>query len=142
MRSTVEDSNLVAHAKRELSLAGLYDKDSDYDGMIGEAVEELIKLFASQGHSGFSASMVTDIAQRLMRFEPLTPVTNDPDDWMEVFEGQFQCRRHSSLFSEDAGRTYYDMDERLTRRRRVANFLLRRKGWGGYPRHTAQEGSA
>jgi len=64
---------LVDHAHRELNKAGLFSQDSDYEGMIGRAVFELIKVFAKQGHSGFSASMTTELFSRLSRFEALTP---------------------------------------------------------------------
>lgn len=54
-----EESGLCQHAKRELQLAGLFDQDSDYEGMLGTAVYEIIKVFAQQGHSGASAEIVT-----------------------------------------------------------------------------------
>jgi len=37
-------SNLVEHAKRELTLAGLFNKDSDYGGMMGDSVMELMEV--------------------------------------------------------------------------------------------------
>ena len=36
-----------------------FDQDSDYEGMLGTAVYEIIKVFAQQGHSGASAEIVT-----------------------------------------------------------------------------------
>ena len=42
--------NSIDHAKLELQMAGFFDKDSDYGGMIGEAVMELMEVFANQGH--------------------------------------------------------------------------------------------
>ena len=43
---SVEDmvSNLEQHARHEVQLAGLFDKDSDYDGMLGDAVMGLIMI--------------------------------------------------------------------------------------------------
>lgn len=41
-------------AKRNLELAGLMSKDSDYEGMIGEAVCKLLDTHAAEGHSGAS----------------------------------------------------------------------------------------
>ena len=67
-------SNLVKHAEFELKKAGLFDKDSDYDGQLGEATLELIKVFADQGHSGMSANMVRELFRKLSSFEPLTPL--------------------------------------------------------------------
>ena len=40
----------TSHAKFELELAGFFDEDSDYGGAIGEAVMELMEVFAKQGH--------------------------------------------------------------------------------------------
>jgi hypothetical protein len=50
--------SLVKHAKRELRLAGLFDNDSDYNGMIGDAVMELIKILSKQGCNGWQSSML------------------------------------------------------------------------------------
>lgn len=109
------DSGLVNHARTELTLAGLLDKDSDYDGMLGEAALEIIGVFARQGHSGYSAAMTTDIVNRLMRYEPLTPLTYAPDEWNDVSEmsgtPMWQNRRKSSVFSTDHGLTHYDLDD-------------------------------
>ena len=103
---------LVSHAEEELKRAGLFDKDSDYEGMIGEAVLEIVKLFSNQGHSGFSAGMTIDILNKLLRFKSLTAITCNPNEWMEVGEGMWQSTRQHSLFSKDGGKTWYDIDER------------------------------
>ena len=64
-------SNLIDHANKELTRVGLFDKDSDYDGMLGDAVLELITTFANQGHSGMSAEMTIQLFERLSRFEEI-----------------------------------------------------------------------
>lgn len=64
-------SNLVDHAQKELTKVGLFDKDSDYDGMLGEGVLELITVFAAQGHSGYSAQMTRELFSKLSNFEEL-----------------------------------------------------------------------
>lgn len=64
-------SNLVNHAKKELTKAGLYGADSDYDGMLGRGVEELITVFAAQGHSGYSAGVTRELFYKLSNFEEL-----------------------------------------------------------------------
>ena len=40
---------LVSHAEAELRKAGMFDADADYNGMIGKAVMDLVKVFADQG---------------------------------------------------------------------------------------------
>lgn len=115
--SVVAKSNLANHAIDELQRAGLYDADSDYGGMIGQAVQALVELFASQGHSGMSAHIVLDVFNRVARFKTLTPITSDPSEWMDVADMMpngdpplWQNKRQSSCFSNDGGRTYYDID--------------------------------
>ena len=135
-------SNLVAHAEEELRRAGLFDKDSDYEGMIGEAVLKMVKGFAKEGHSGMSASWTLEIFNRVARWKTLTPITNDPSEWVEIGKEMmptgsktvWQNRRQSSLFSNDGGKTYYDIDEKPLR------FLEIRRRFG-LPRfkiHTAK----
>lgn len=111
-RWKASESNLMNHAKRELDLLlGADDSADFYEGMTRKAVLELMEVFARQGHSGMSASIVLDLFSQLSDFKPLTPLTNDPADWNEVGEGVWQCRRQSSAFSADGGRTYWTLDE-------------------------------
>lgn len=107
--------NLTDHAKRELELAGLFDKDSDYDGMLGDAVMQLVKVFAKQGHSGFSAGRTLAIFNQVANFKNLTPIGKSDDEWMNVTEQSpgplWQNTRRSTTFSRDAGKTWYDIDD-------------------------------
>lgn len=110
-------SNLTIHARNEMQRAGLFDKDADYNGLIAEAVIELIQKFAAQGHSGESAMQTLHLFDKLARFDVLTPVTSDPEEWVNVSEfggpnskSVWQNRRKSSVFSNDGGQTWYDID--------------------------------
>lgn len=105
--------SLVEYAREEVRRAGLLDVDSDYDGMLGTAVMELVEKFAEQGHSGYSAAATLSIFARVAAFKPLTPIGSDPDEWMEVSSSEpvWQNRRRSSTFSRDGGKTWYDIDD-------------------------------
>jgi len=116
------ESKMTDWARNELQMAGLFDKDSDYEGMLGEAVMELVDKFSEQGHSGFSAEMTASIFDRLIHWKPLSELTNDPSEWNEIGEQNplrtlsgtgklYQSRRSPSCFSEDGGLTYYDLEE-------------------------------
>lgn len=100
-------SDLVSYAEQELRKAGLFDKDSDYDGDIGPAALEIVKAFSEQGHSGFSAALVTNIVQKLMKFEPLSPLTGEDDEWSLICDERtsqkavYQNKRCFSVFKED-----------------------------------------
>lgn len=108
-------SNLTKHAKEELQLAGLFDKDSDYDGMIGKAVMELVEVFSKQGHSGFSAGLTLQIFNEVANYKNLTPIGKSKDEWMNVsehsIEPMWQNKRRGTTFSRDGGKTWYDIDD-------------------------------
>lgn len=108
----------------ELERAGLFGLNSDYEGMIGESVKELLLTFQKQGHSGYSAQLVATIFYKLIKGEPLSPLTNDPSEWMEISSNVFQSNRIPNVFidknrsenpytldgkafSDDGGKTYY-----------------------------------
>lgn len=105
-----EDSNLLAHAQSELERAGLLAETSDYGGMLGRAVLDLIRVFAGEGHSGSSAHITIDIFKRLASFDILTPLTDHPSEWMEVGTGMWQSTRKPSVFWRTGEATWYDLD--------------------------------
>lgn len=82
-------SNLVDFAKTELTLAGYFNEDSLYGGMLGDAVVKMIEQFSEEGHSGMSANIAISLFQRLARFEPLTPLTGADDEWNDISDDSF-----------------------------------------------------
>lgn len=106
--------SLVKHAEDELKRAGLFDKDSDYEGKLGAAVLDLVKAFAAQGHSGFSANWTLDVFNKVARWQTLTPISSDPSEWYdrseESGEPMWQNMRDSAAFSRDGGKTWYHLD--------------------------------
>src|SRR5208282_4089035 len=102
--------SLTEHAERELREAGLFDADSNYGGMLGESVMELVKVFAAQGHSGTSAHMTLGIFHRVASYNLLGPMKNPMEsgeyiDHSDIHGGNpvYQSTRKSSVFSEDGG---------------------------------------
>lgn len=106
-------SNLVNHAKAELDIAFGSEPRDQYSEMVRQAIIEMIEKFADQGHSGFSAGMVASAVEKLMRFEPLTPLTGGDEEWAEVMDGVFQNRRCSHVFRENG--EAYDIEGRIFR---------------------------
>lgn len=98
--------SLVEHAKRELALL---DNDDEFNSCIINAVE----AFAKYGHSGGSAFAGIHILHDLLQFKNLSPLSDDPEEWMKIDEeltggkDQWQSRRDPRAFSHDAGQTYY-----------------------------------
>lgn len=94
----------------ELKIAGLFDKDSDYNGMVGKAVKELLGIFQKQGHSGMSAPHVARIFERLVRGDTLTPLTGKNDEWIEVENNMFQNKRCPAVFKDSKRSKAYYLD--------------------------------
>lgn len=96
--------NLVAHARRELERIG---EDPD----VIEWFLRVVREFASFGHTGGSASICIPRLARLLSYEPLSPLTDDPAEWEDRAEimGQpwWQNIRDSRAMSKDGGRTYW-----------------------------------
>lgn len=105
---------LKEYAENELKRAGLFDKDSDYNGQLANATVELIEVFEKQGHSGASGAMTLGLFEKLARFQPLTPLTSNPEEWTDISEASgepmWQSKRNPSVFSNDGGKTWYDLD--------------------------------
>lgn len=101
-------SNLVDHARRELTILG---EEPEYI----EQVCKIVQAFADMGHSGFSAAHCTGQLHLLLQYKNLKPLTNNPIEWMLVQEDigpaheirMWQNTRNSEAFSNDGGKTYW-----------------------------------
>jgi hypothetical protein len=63
---------MLDRAKKNLELAGLFDSDSAYGGMIGPAVMKLMEIHCAEGHSGGSSSLVKELFCQIVEDAPLT----------------------------------------------------------------------
>lgn len=108
MARTTTDSPLVDHARRELALIG-------EDQWITDGLCKVVQTFADMSHSGFSAAHCANVLDKLLRYQPLSPLTDDPDEWQDQSEISgtplWQNRRDSRAMSTDDGRTYTLVDE-------------------------------
>ena len=125
------ESNLVAHARRELAALGMtptpplswLDRqlirlrlkrrpEFDYNGAIAAGALELVEVFASQGHSGFSADYMRATVHKLFDFEPLGPLTGEDSEWNDLGGGRYQNNRCSRVFKDEDGKAY-DIDGKV-----------------------------
>jgi poly(3-hydroxyalkanoate) synthetase len=104
---TEPESNLVTHARRELERIGeeLYAVDWFLS---------VIRAFAAFGHSGGSAMVTIPVLERLLRYQPLSSLTDDPDEWIDrseiMDEPWWQNVRDPLAMSHDGGKTYWLVD--------------------------------
>ena len=103
IRSTV-DSNIVKHAREEFKVLG-WPGDCEMQAEMCKCVEDLLYVFASQGHSGFSAGYAINLFQKLADFKPISPLTGADFEWVEIGDGEYQNRRCSRVFKKN-GQAY------------------------------------
>lgn len=96
-------SNLVEWAKNELDRIG--DKDDEMQQLMNSQILQIVELFASHGHSGFSASYALNIITRLLDWKPITPLTGDDSEWNEIGDNEYQNNRCYSIFKKN-GQAY------------------------------------
>lgn len=104
-----EPGALYAHAVRELPPA---DGD-EMQELMNKSLLQMVLVFSSQGHSGFSAAYAVNALAKLLKFEPLGPLTGEDSEWNEVGEGMWQNNRCSHVFKDATGA--YDIDGRIFR---------------------------
>lgn len=59
-------------ARRNLELAGLFNKDSDYEGRCGDAVMRLVNTHCDEGHSGASHALTIHVFNLVIEGKALT----------------------------------------------------------------------
>lgn len=100
--------SLLSHAECELDLIGMKDgSDDDMNIAMRKHILHMIKEFSEEGHSGFSAQYAISILSKLLKYEPLTPLTGDDSEWVDVSEMNgntlYQNKRCGRVFKDDTG---------------------------------------
>lgn len=112
---------LLEHAAYELTRAGMTTNEDPLARKAAADTLALVKRFQNQEHTERTGRYVLEMFETLANFLPLTPITDDPDEW-EKFEidrknvdtGEvekrvvWQSKRASAIFSEDQGKTFID----------------------------------
>lgn len=109
-------SGLETFAERELArLLGDPDGD-DMQIEINRHILRMVRTFAREGHSGGGASYAIPILAKLLRYEPLGPITGEDSEWNDIGEmsgePMWQNNRCSHVFKGADGRAY-DIDGRV-----------------------------
>jgi hypothetical protein len=107
---------LVSYAENELDRIGMTE-DNGVNGMMRAHLLHMIKEFADEGHSGYSATYAIQCLKKLLNFKPLSPLTGEDDEWTNVTEisgvPQYQNKRCSSVFKDGKDGEAYDIDGKV-----------------------------
>lgn len=94
-------------AQAELKAIGMLDSGNEMNDRMGKNILELVDMFARQGHSGFSAGYCINILIKLLKYEPISPLTGDDSEWIDLreYEGEilYQNKRCFFVFKDEKG---------------------------------------
>lgn len=93
---------LYHHAFRELPPA---DGD-EMQELMNSQLLEIVTVFSTHGHSGFSAGYAANLIDKLLRYKPIGPLTGADSEWNQVADDMWQNRRCSHVFKGPDGRAY------------------------------------
>lgn len=98
------------YGRKELERIGYFKEgDHPYNDTVANAILELLEVFDSQGHSGFTAPYVANAFHRLAMFKPLSPLTGEDDEWNDIgdhLQNHLQNKRYSAVFKDKDGTAY------------------------------------
>lgn len=113
-------SDMLDWAKREVEIACKKENPDRKEGEFDygcACYESALKAFESlcgDEHSGFSIKMTQSILNRLIDWQPLTPIEDTDDIWKKYSRPEvYQCKRMSLLFKDvyaDGTIKYSDVD--------------------------------
>lgn len=106
-------TNIKTYAIDELTRIGMYGSGDEMNDAMCDHILKMVDVFAEEGHSGFSAEYAIGILQKLLRYQPLSPLTGEDDEWMEVGDEVFQNKRCSHIFKKGKDGQAYDIDGKV-----------------------------
>lgn len=119
-RGAARDGNYVLHFEREWEIAFPPTDDAEENEMqdaIKESVIDVLRAFSRAGHSGGSAPYTIGIIEKILRWQPLSPLLGTDDEWTEVaMDGDksiFQNKRDSSVFKDGKDGPAYCVDGKV-----------------------------
>ena len=92
-------SNYTKHARKEFEVLG-WPGDCEMQKMICDNVLELLEAFSGQGHSGSSAPYALGLFEKLAKFQPISPLTGEDNEWNEVGSERYQNNRDGEVFKD------------------------------------------
>ena len=107
-----EKSNLVTFAENELNI--LINKCEDEEEkemqkLISKDILQVVEIFSKQGHTNSTANYAINIINKLLRYEPISPLTGEDDEWTKLDYSndlKYQNKRCSHVFKNADGKAY------------------------------------
>ena len=91
---------LSDHVNAELALTDLTEEAK-------VSIRLICSLYDGYGYFRRTDDNVQDLIHDLVKFKNLTPLTDDPDEWVQVADNIWKNKRRGDAFSLNGGKTYY-----------------------------------
>lgn len=98
--------------KNELKILedGCTDKEAlEMQKVVTKDILDIYKVFSNQQHSGYSASYILGLLDRLLRYIPVSPLTGEESEWNKLDYNDdvcYQNKRCPQVFKDSEGRAY------------------------------------
>lgn len=110
-----ESSKSKSYAQEEIERVIKQARKEGDRALIEDFAPEMLALidkFGNSGQSGgsapYTAGAIVGALKKLLMQEPISPVTNEDEDWFQPIDETWQNKRCSALFKESKdGRPYY-----------------------------------
>ena len=98
--------SIIDQARAELAAVNFGEDDS-------RVMISLLEQFFDQWDSGSAVHFAAPVLQRLIAGRPLSPLTGEDSEWMDLGDGVFQNKRMGSVFKDPRfhdGKLAYEID--------------------------------
>lgn len=107
-------SNTIHHALSEFVFAGWMTPEGTFDDEMQESIcqnmIDVIELIDGQGHSGFSIQYLINHLTTLLKQEPLTPLTGEADEWVQMQDDLYMNKRCHRVVKYGENEPSYDTE--------------------------------
>lgn len=106
-------SDLLTHAEQEIdiliAIANRYSAPIDIEKYT--AYLAILSKFEKYILPDDPTDVFLDSLERLLYGEPLSPLTDDPGEWISTSPGLHRSKRSRNALSRDGGKTYYLLND-------------------------------
>lgn len=107
-------SPLVDYAEKEFARIPLQNhEDDEMEIAIRKHVIDMVEIFSNENHSGFSANYTIRLLTRLLSYKPLTPLTGEDSEWIDVSNDYYQNNRYSCVFKDKSTGKAYNIEGKV-----------------------------
>ena len=114
LRSQAKDSNYIKYAINEFNIAYEDWKEDEMQDLMCNQVLELLSVLDTHGDSGFSIQYKLSLLNKLIRFQPIKPLTFKENEWetdiIDSLDNSRQNTRDSRYFLCSNGDIHHNDD--------------------------------